>query len=313
MKPISLLFTVVLFAALATITSGCTTEGNTEFGQDTTAVADTANQAFNYTGDFDGPLGLQLYSIRNAMEADVPGMLAWVRRAGFQEVELAGTYGLTPEAFKQELDKAGLTASAMHSGYERFRDSLSVVLDEAELFGVEYVGVAWIPHDGAFTVEQARQAAAHFNEWGRAASERGLTFFYHNHGYEYQPTEDGTIPFEVLAEETNPEDVKFEMDAFWTFHPGLDPAEHLRQYPNRWALMHVKDMREGTERGGFSGHAEPETNVAVGTGMIDWPEILKAAEEVGVERYYIEDESPDPLDSIPESAEYLQQVTFAAE
>lgn len=82
------------------------------------------------------------------------------------------------------------------------------------------------------------------------------------------------------------------------------------QYPDRWKLMHIKDMREGTPTGDFSGESEPETNVPVGTGQIDWSEVLRAAEKVGVVHYYIEDESPDPMANIPRSVEYLEQVTY---
>lgn len=312
MKRPTVLFAAALLA-LATIATGCTTEESTELGQDTTAAADTASRTIAFDGDFEGPLGVQLYSIRDAMADDVPGTLAWVRNAGFEEVELAGTYGLSAEEFKRELDAAGLRATSMHSGYERFRDSLDVVLDEAEIFGVDHLGIAWIPHEGDFTVEAARQAAADFNEWGRAAAERGLTFFYHNHGYEFRPEEDGTIPFDVLLEETNVDDVKYQIDVFWTHHPGVDPAELLRAHPDRWVSMHIKDMREGTPTGDFSGGAPPETKVPVGTGQIDWTDVLSAADEVGVERYYIEDESPDPMGNIPQSIQYLEQVTYAAE
>lgn len=299
-----------MLLASAIALTGCTTDDPSDLNQDTTALNDGENQTFSFEGSFSGPLGLQLYSVRHAMEEDVTGTLSWVRSVGFQEVELAGTYGLTPEQFRHELDEAGLDATAMHSSYERFRDSLDVVLDEAEVLGAEYVGIAWIPHDGAFTVEQARQSAADFNEWGEAASERGLQFFYHNHGYEFQPADDGTIPFDVLLEETDPDDVKYEIDVFWTVHPGVDPAELMRRYPDRWALMHIKDMREGTPTGDFSGGAPPETNVPVGTGQIDWEDVLSAAEEVGLAHYYIEDESPDPMGNIPLSINYLEELTY---
>src|SRR5690606_18039749 len=123
--------------------------------------------------------------------------------------------------------------------YEVLRDSLAAALDRAETLGVEYVGVAWIPHpeDQPFSVDLAREAAANFNAWGEAAAERGLQFFYHVHGYEFQPAADGTVPFEVLMSETNPEFVTYEMDVFWVARPGEDPAELLRAYPDRWKLM----------------------------------------------------------------------------
>lgn len=300
---------VFLIAALA----GCTDQPSDMTPADTTG-SPTQAQSFEFNGDFSGPLGLQLWSIREAMQDDVPGTLEWVRQSGFEEVELAGTYEMTAEAFRQELDRAGLRATAMHVPYEMLRDSLDVALDRAEVLGVDYVGIAWIPHpeDEPFTPEMARETAARFNEWGSAANERGLQFFYHNHGYEFEPAADGTIPFDVLVEETDPENVKYEMDVFWTYHPGVDPAELLRKYPDRWELMHIKDMRQGTPTGDFSGHAPAEAQVPIGSGQIDYAAVLQAAEEIGLDRYYIEDETTDPMGNIPVSIEYLESVEFGA-
>ena len=263
-----------------------------------------------FTGDFEGPLGLQLWSVREQMAEDVPGTLAWVREQGFTEVELAGTQGLTAQQFRAALDSAGLRATAMHVGYERLRDSLEVVLAEAETLGATDVGVAWIPHEGSYTPEMARATAADFNRWGQAARERGLRFYYHNHGYEFEPAADGTVPLDVLMAETDPEAVFYEMDVFWTVHPGADPAALLRKYPGRWKLMHIKDMAQGTPVGDFSGGAPAEAQVAVGTGQIDYSAVLAAAQEVGVEKYYVEDETTDPQANIPITLQYLQGVAY---
>ena len=297
-----------LIVAAVLVASGCEAE---QAQDDTAAEADTARKTLSFTGDFSGPLGVQLWSVRESMREDVSGTLAWVRDQGFQEVELAGTYGLPPEEFKALLDSVGLRATAMHVGYELFRDSIDVVLDQAEALGVDYVGIAWIPHEEGqpFTVDMARENAARFNTWGQAAKARGLQFFYHVHGYEFQPAEDGEMPMDVLMEETDPEDVKYEMDVFWVAHPGADPVEWLRRYPDRWELMHIKDMKQGTT-GDFSGHAPPEAQVPVGTGQINYKEVLRAAEEIGLDRYYIEDESTDPRGNIPQSISWLESVTY---
>lgn len=301
-----------IYLALAVpLAFGCSTAEDAtleDSAATTDSVAETAELQLN--GDFDGPLGLQLWSVREQMEQDVPGTLAWVRQQGFTEVELAGTQGLTPSAFRQELDRAGLRATAMHVGYERLRDSLDVALAEAETLGAQYIGVAWIPHEGEYTPEMARATAADFTRWGQAASERNLRFFYHTHGYEFRPAADGTIPFDVLAAETDPANVTFEMDVFWVAHPGVDPAALLRKYPDRWKLMHIKDMAQGTPVNDYSGGAPAEAVVPVGTGQIDYSAVLEAAEEVGVERYYIEDETTDPQANIPRSLEFLQSVRF---
>lgn len=266
--------------------------------------------ALNFQGDFNGPLGLQLWSVREQLEDDLSGTLAWVREQGFTEVELAGTQGLSAQEFRAELDRAGLRATAMHVPYERLQQDIEAAFAEAQTLGATDVGVAWIPHDGPFTVDLARQTAADFNQWGSTAIDYGLRFYYHNHGYEFRPDADGNIPFDVLMEETDPATVFYEMDVFWTVHPGVDPVELLRRYPDRWKLMHIKDMAVGTPTGDFSGGAPAEAQVVVGTGQIDMAAVLAAAAEVGVEKYYVEDETTDPIGNIPLTLEYLQTVTY---
>lgn len=301
-----------LGALLLALAAGCAPADEAVTEAPEGAVDSPADAGIQFTGDFDGPLGLQLYSLRNQFQQDVPGTLDWVRDAGFRTVETAGTYGMTPTEFRQQLEQRGLDAVAGHFPYERFRDSTTAVLDEAQALGLDYVGVAWIPHPEGqpYTVEMARQAAADFNRWGQAARERGLRFFYHVHGYEFQPAADGTVPFDVMVAETRPEDVTYEMDVFWVAHPGVDPAALLRKYPNRWELMHIKDMRRGVQTPDYSGHAPPEAQVPVGTGQIDYPAVLRAAEEVGVKHYFLEDETTSPTENIPQSIRFLQSVTY---
>ena len=275
-------------------------------------AAPSDSAGFRFAGDFAGPLGVQLYSVRGAMRGDVPGTLARVRALGFREVELAGTYGMAAADFRRLLDRTGLRATSMHAGYERLRDSLPAVLAEARALGVRHVGTAWIPHpNGPITVALARQAAADFGRWGRAARAEGLQFFYHTHGYEFQPSPDGVLPMDVLIRETDPEAVKFEMDVFWTALPGADPAAFLRRYPGRWTLMHLKDMRPGVVRNVQTGSANPDSaEVPVGTGQIDYRAVLRTAREVGVERYYIEDETAEPFATVPRSTRWLESVRY---
>jgi len=275
-------------------------------------VAPVGNEDVVLRGDFKGPLGVQLYSVRNAISKDVPGTLARVRALGFREVELAGTYGLTASQFHADLDRAGLRATSMHVGYERLRDSLSAVLDDARTLGVQYVGTAWIPHnDGPLTEEGARRAAADFSAWGRAARERGLQFFYHVHGYEFQPGASGAVPMDILMRETPDDAVKFEMDVFWISRPGADPVAWLRKYPTRWRLLHLKDMKKGTPTNVNTGSANPEeTEVPLGTGQIDYRGVLRTARDVGVEKYFIEDETAEPFATMPLSVQWLATVRY---
>jgi sugar phosphate isomerase/epimerase len=157
-------------------------------------------------------------------------------------------------------------------------------------------------------VARAREVAADFNRWGRAAKAEGIGFFYHDHGYEFLAQGD-TLPMDVLMRGTDPDAVKYEMDVFWTALPGVDPAAWLRKYPGRWRLMHLKDMRRGVATGVHTGGTNPDsTEVPVGSGQIDFRAVLKAAQEVGVERYYIEDEVADPFATVPVSIRWLSSV-----
>jgi sugar phosphate isomerase/epimerase len=271
-----------------------------------------APKEISLRGDFHGPLGVQLYSVRNEAAKDLPGTLVRVHDLGFREVELAGTYGLSAAAFRRMLDSVGLHAASMHVGYEQFRDSLATVLQDAKTLGVQYVGTAWIPHpDGPISEDSTHKAAADFNRWGRAAKEQGLQFFYHVHGYEFQPVTSGALPMDILMSETDSDAVKYEMDVFWITRPGADPVAWLRKYPNRWRLLHLKDMKKGTPTNVNNGAANADsTEVPVGTGQIDYRAVLRTAQEIGVEQYFLEDETSAPFTTMPQSVQWLETVRY---
>lgn len=257
---------------------------------------------------FKGPLGLQLYSLRGEFIRNVPVTLEKVKAFGFREVELASTYNLSPERFKQMLDANGLKAVGGHYPFERYRDDAEGIAREAKTLGLEYVGCAWIPHEAPFDEKECREAIAVFNRAGEALAKHGLKFFYHVHGYEFHPYGDGTL-LDLMMKETKPEFVRWEMDVFWVVHPGHDPVKLLRKYGSRWELVHVKDMKKGV-KGDLSGKSDVTNDVAVGTGQMDWAAILKAAAEAGVKHYFIEDESPTVTEQIPQSLRYLEKLKW---
>jgi len=257
---------------------------------------------------FKGPVGLQLYSLRDQFKTNVPGTLDKVRDMGFKYVELAGTYGVAPEKFKEMLDARGLKATSAHFGYEQCRDKVEEIARQAKLFGVEYVGCAWIPHKDPFDEKTTREAAAVFNRAGEALDKHGLKFFYHTHGYEFQPYRDGTL-FDLLMSETNPKYVRFQMDVFWIVNPGQDPVKLFEKYGKRFELMHLKDMKAGTPQS-LTGHSDVTNNVVLGQGTIDWPNLLRAAKKAGVKWYFLEDESPTVEGQLPRSLSFLEKVKF---
>jgi sugar phosphate isomerase/epimerase len=259
---------------------------------------------------FKGPTGLQLYSLRDMQKAKgVPATLDQTKSFGFKYVEVAGLGDLSPAEFKVQLDKRGLVPIGSHFPYARLRDDIEGVARDAKALGIPYVGCAWIDHTGPFDEKQCRETAAVFNRAGAALAKHGLKFYYHNHGYEFQPHGQGTL-FDLLMAETDPKTVFFQMDVVWVVFPGQDPVKLLEKYPDRWLLVHLKDLRKGVALGSLSGSTALENDVALGTGQVDWPAVLRAAQKIGVKYYFIEDESPTVVDHIPQSLRFLESVEF---
>jgi sugar phosphate isomerase/epimerase len=252
-----------------------------------------------------GPVGLQLYSLREQLKKDVPGTLAKVRALGIREVESAGTWGQSPAEHRAALDKAGLVCRSSHMGLDVLQKDTAGAFKEVETLGARWVVCPWIPHDKAFTRDDALKAAEAFNGIAKAAKGEGLRFAYHCHGYEFVPSEEGTL-FDTLVGATDKDLVSYEIDVFWAKAGGGDPAKVIDKLSGRVPFLHVKDMKKGLSFPPGTSGSNPDSNVPVGTGQIDWPAVLRAAMKGGAEAYYIEDESPDPLGQIPQSLRYLQ-------
>jgi sugar phosphate isomerase/epimerase len=256
---------------------------------------------------FKNEVGLQLYSVRAQMAKDPRGTLAEVHAWGIKYLELAGTYGMKPEDFEALLSKYELDAVSGHFSFDEWSKNPEAVLRQALDLNLVEVGCAWIPHTGAFDEKTCRHAIEVFNRAGELAAQHHMHFFYHTHGYEFQPYGDGTL-FDLLVRETNPEFVKFEMDIFWIVHAGQDPVKLLKKYAGRWELMHLKDMGTGTPIGLLTGSSDVNNDVALGKGIIHLPEILLEARKVGVQWYFIEDESTNSEEQIPQSLVYLRDL-----
>jgi sugar phosphate isomerase/epimerase len=257
-----------------------------------------------------GPTGLQLYSLRDMMKNQGPAAtLDKAKALGFKYVEVADLGGWSPEEFKAQLAKRGLVPIGRHYPFEQLRDNVQAVISDAKALGIPFVGCAWIPHSNPFDEQQCRAAAAAFNKAGAALAKEGMKFYYHNHGYEFVPHGSGTL-FDLLVAETDAKTVSFQMDVLWTFLPGQDPARLLKKYPDRWVLLHLKDLKKGVATGSMTGSTDLTNDVALGTGQVQWPELVRAAQKIGVKYYFIEDESPTVLEQIPQSLRFLESLEW---
>ena len=249
--------------------------------------------------------GVQTYTYRNSMKVDVAATLDTIKSLGVTELESStNPNGLSPEAFRKLLDERQMTSPSVGADYAELVKDPSEIARKAKIVGATYVMTAWIPHKNEFNLEDAKKAVSDFNKAGKVLKDSGLTFCYHTHGFEFIPYQNGTL-FDYMVKNTDPRYVSYEMDIMWVFHGGGDPAKLLLKYPDRWKLMHLKDLRKGV-KGDHTGGTSTENDVALGTGQLNIPEILKAAKKVGVKHYFIEDESSRIREQVPQTIAYLK-------
>ncbi|MGL4632144.1 MAG: FG-GAP-like repeat-containing protein [Leadbetterella sp.] len=251
-------------------------------------------------------MGLELYSLRDYFKKDIPTTLDYVKSLGIKDVELAGTYGMAPAEFKKNCNDRGITPVSALIDFAMFEDSLASVIKWVNTMGIKHVGPAWIPHtSNKFSKENADRAIKVFNKAGAEFAKLGITFFYHCHGYEFKPGEDGTL-MDYIIKNTDANNVKYELDVYWSFHGGQDPALMLYKYKGRITAIHVKDMIYGQHTGELSGGTPLTSDVALGTGQLDFKEILTAAIATGVKYYFLEDENADVKEHLPISIKYVK-------
>lgn len=245
-------------------------------------------------------IGLQLYTVRDLMEKDMPGTLAKVAAAGYKEVEFAGYFGRTPAQIRDLLQQNGLTSPSSHLAIDIFEKTPGVLAD-AKAIGNEWATLPWIGEElRGKTADDWKRLADRFNTFATQARSAGLRFAYHNHNFELAQV-GGTRPLDILLSNTDPSLVDFEMDLYWVVFGGGDPLDFFNRYPGRFPMVHVKD----------SGGPPDNRMVDVGSGVIDFKTIFANGGKAGIKHYFVEHDQPaDPIATITNSARYLSNLTF---
>jgi sugar phosphate isomerase/epimerase len=251
------------------------------------------------------PLGVQLYTLRELAQKNLPSVLKQIRAIGYQEVELIPlAYTNPPKELSRIVADSGLTAPSGHFNYEGFGSKF----EYAKALGLQWMVCPMLPGSLGKSIDGFHRAARQLNAWGKQAREFGLRVAFHNHDYEFRKWNEGT-GFDVLKNETDPELVFFEMDCYWVAQAGLDPVLFLNQLGKRVRLLHLKDRKPG-----FPPSTDTDTASAhfteVGKGEIRWRNILILAQKLEVEHYFVEQDRTEgsPLESIRISYEYLRNI-----
>lgn len=240
-------------------------------------------------------VGLQLYTIRDAMAADVLGSLKKVSDLGFKNLELASYsdgkfYGYAPKEFKKIVSDLGMTILSSHTQVEAAGitvDNAQKMADDHAELGVKYCVQPWV-NDEDRNIETYKKMVGDWNEVGKIMKGVGIQFGYHNHNFEFKNI-DGVVPyFDIFMPEMDPEYITMELDLFWTNKAGYDPVDLFNKYPGRFQLFHMKDM--GKKEAPFF-DVNKDDVTSVGAGVIDFKSILAAKDVAGMKYMFVEDDN----------------------
>lgn len=284
-------------------------------------------------------LGLGLFSVPKGLNDDLEGTLDMLAAIGFEELEVfgpytfsdentkqewavtsqmlgfsaSGFYGHTPEDFGAKVKDRGMSIPSMHTDIETLQHNMSALGEAARKIGASYVVLPALPEPYRKDLDHYKRSAELFNEIGKNAREEGIRFGYHNHGYGLKPWGEER-PIDIILEQTDPDLVFFEMDLFWTTAGGINPIELLDKHPNRYKMLHIKDMKPIKEFQG-DGSSPQEwfglfpNMTSCGKGDIDLNGIIKKSKEIGVEHYFVEqDMVMQPEVALKESFDYLKNL-----
>lgn len=265
--------------------------------------------------------GLQLYTLFNVLDNDVPGNIKKIAAIGYKEIESAfskkgGFYGLKAKEFKSLLKDNGLSWKSHHvigapfkmppgakpptgpdgkpisiPPMKNLRDNMQELIDTVAEANIPYLVCASTPYG---TTDELKSSIDILNKTNEACKKAGMKFAYHNHDGEFKAV-DGKVPYDAMLSDTN---CAMELDLCWATKAGIDPVELFKKHPGRFQLWHVKDIDKDMKG--------PQP---VGTGIIDWKRIFSNASISGMKHYFVEHDMPaDPFASITTSFENLKKL-----
>lgn len=252
------------------------------------------------------PIGLQLYSLREAMREDPQNTLRLVSSIGYKSLETASyaegkVYGMDPVFFRKYIEDLGMRLRSAHVGGPRNYDPTKKdealdwwkkAVEDHKAMGAKYLIKPSMPIPT--TLKELDNWNDYYNRIGEIAKKSGMLFGFHNHAREFESIE-GKIMMDYMIENTDPKLVCFELDVYWSQKGGQDPVAYLERYGGRFPLLHIKDEEE------------------IGaSGTMDFEAIFKAAYKQGMKDYFVEVEryNFEPVESVRQSFEFLNKAAF---
>ncbi|HMI48034.1 MAG TPA: sugar phosphate isomerase/epimerase [Gemmatimonadaceae bacterium] len=247
-------------------------------------------------------VGIQLYTLRDDARRDLEGTLRNIAQIGYKDVELLSSmnnFGMPPQQLRALLDTLGLRAPSTHLGGESF-DHLDREIENAKILGHEYLVLASLPTDKP-TLDDYRRWADRLNDAGRRAQPSGVRVAFHDESIDFRKIE-GLVPYDVLADRTDPNYVRLQLDTGNLAQAGGDPYDYLKRYGSRYWLFHIKDVPA----------MGADHDTVLGKGVIDFKRLFANIDHIDDKHLYVEQESypGTPLESVRQDYAYISTLEF---
>lgn len=243
----------------------------------------------------------QLYTLRDYLKtpADIAASLKKVSDIGYQAVQLSGMGPIDESELVRILDGEGLVCCATHEDAQTLLDDPKAIIDRLNKLNCIYTAY---PYPGGVelnSLADVRSFAARLDASGKILAEADITLAYHNHHIEFRRF-DGELMLDVIYSHTDPRYLQGEPDTYWIQYGGGDPAAWCSKLSGRLPLLHMKDYA-----------VMPDLTVTyaeIGSGNLNWPEIVHAAQGSGCQWYIVEQDEcrRDPFESLKISFDYIR-------
>jgi len=275
-------------------------------------------------------LGLQLWSVGELLLKDQEKTLEQIAKLGFKHVELPML--TTVESIAKKLQEFGLSVTSRHfpfsfgsqdwSFYSKYNmpipenKTFESVVEDTSKHGLKHLVMPFLFPEERGNVDHYKKVANKLNKMGEICQKAGIQLNYHNHSFEFKPIED-TLPWDILINETDESLIKFQIDVFFVYLMGIDPATLIKSMGSRVSMLHLKDMNLNlsNKEAFLSAQTKPvwelwDSSVALGKGLIDFKSILMAAKENNIENCYLEVEGSqaNSIDVLKHSFDYIKSL-----
>lgn len=267
------------------------------------------------------PVGIQLYTVRDFAEKDFAGTIKALKEMGYDYVEMAGTYGLSFPEIKKILDENDVKAISAHVPVVELLGDTDTVVKNYISIGCKYITIPYLSEDMRPGVPNFDEFLDKIAKIGEVCNANGATLLYHNHDFEFIKMPDGSYGLDYMYSYVPADKLQTELDTCWVNVAGENPADYIRKYAGRAPVVHLKDFVGGKSENMYELigiESDKKNNDSskfefrpVGSGVQNFPAIIKAAEESGAEYVIVEQDQSyniPSLESAKKSIDYLKTL-----